>query len=322
MKFKKLLAALLVSACSFGAAHASNYPAQGVRLVVGFPPGQTTDLIARLLAHELSAELGQSFYVDNKPGVGGTIAATEVANANPDGYTLLVSSSGPLSVSSHIYKNVRYNPLTDLEPISFVGKFPLVMVTPSGSNYKKLEDLLAVEKSKSVDINYASGGNGVTNHLAMEMFKRRADRDWTHIPYRGGMPALTDLVGGQTDVMFEVVSIVIPFIQNGQVRPLAVGSSERLAALPDVPTADELGFKGFSVDPWIGFLGPKGMPEEVLAKLTQAVDKITKSEKWAQEMAKSGALAQPMSGKEFGEFIAAEYEKWGEAVRIADVKAQ
>lgn len=323
MAIKKMMAALLVSAFSVGAAHATDYPNKAVRLVVGFPPGQTTDVIARLLANELSAELGQSFYVENKPGVGATLGAAEVAHAAPDGYTLLVSSSGPLAVSPHIYKkSIRYDPLNGLQPISFLGKFPLVMVTPVKSRFSTLQDLLEVKKGESENINYASGGNGVTNHLAMELFKRAAGVEWTHIPYRGGMQALTDLVAGETDVMFEVVSIVTPFVENKQVRALGVASNQRLKPLPDVPTLDEQGFKGFNVDPWIGMLGPKGMPAEVQARLTAAIDKITSTEKWAQEMNKYGAVTAPMSSDEFGQFIASEFKKWGEAVEIAEVQIQ
>lgn len=325
MKLVKSALAMLLTAAVTYQAHATepapaiDYPTKAVRVLVGFPPGQTTDVIARKLAQRLTTNLGQSFFVDNKPGVGAGLAAEEVAKANPDGYTILATSSGPIAVNKWIYKNLRYDAAKDLEPIAFLGMFPLVMFTNTSSKFNTLEELTTYAKENPGKVTYASGGNGVTNHLVMEMFKKRADIDLLHIPYRGGVAGMTDVIGGQVDVMFEVVSIAEPLVKQGRLKPLAVASENRVLTLPDVPTISESGYAGFRGDPWIGVVAPKNIPKDVQKKLFDEIKKIVESPSWQEESAALGAVTQLKGPAEFGEFIESETARWGEAAKQANV---
>ncbi len=317
--FTKALA-VLFAAAACATAIAADYPSKPVRVMVGFPPGQATDIIARKLANRLTTALGQTFYVENKPGVGAGLAAEVVAKAEPDGYTILVTSSGPLAVNGWIYKNLKYDAVRDFDPMAFLGLFPLVMVTNANSPFSLLKDLTAYAKQNPGRVNYASGGSGVTNHLVMEMFKQRADVNLLHVPYKGGVPALTDLMGGQVEVMFETVSIAEPFIKQGKLKALAVASERRFPTLPNVPTVAESGYPGFRGDAWIGIVAPKKLPKQVFDKLATEIDKIVMSPDWQKNIAEAGAVPMVMKPDEFGEFIRIEVAKWGEAVKRADVK--
>ncbi len=319
-KFKALAVVSLLMAVS-APLKASDYPSKPVRIVVGFPPGQTTDIIARKLAQRLTSTLGRSFFVENRPGVGAGLAAELVARAEPDGYTLLATSSGPMAVNRWVYNNLKYDVKRDFKPIALIGTFPLVLVTSRGSRFPTMKDLIAYAKSHPGRINYGSGGNGVTNHLVMEMFKERAGVDLTHVPYKGGVAAMTDVIAGQVDVMFEVVSIAEPLIRQGKLKALAVASDKRVSTLPDVPTVGELGYPNFRGDPWVGVVAPKGLPPPVLAKLTAAIDGTVKSPEWQKEVALLGATPSTMGHAEFSDFIQAEIVRWGDAAKRANVRA-
>ncbi|QBY56260.1 Bug family tripartite tricarboxylate transporter substrate binding protein [Cupriavidus oxalaticus] len=321
MKNFKTLAIVSVLMAVSAPLKASDYPSKPVRIVVGFPPGQTTDIIARKLAQRLTSTLGQSFYVENRPGVGAGLAAELVARAEPDGYTLLATSSGPMAVNRWVHTNLKYDVKRDFKPIALIGTFPLVLVTSTNSRFSTMKDLLTYAKGHPGKINYGSGGNGVTNHLVMEMFKERAGVDLTHVPYKGGVAAMTDVVAGQVDVMFEVVSIAEPLIRQGKLNALAVASDKRVSTLPEVPTVGELGYPNFRGEPWIGLVAPKGLPPPVLAKLTAAIDRAAKSPEWKQEITLLGATPRPMGHAEFGDFIQSEMARWGDVAKRVNVKA-
>lgn len=321
MKNFKTLAIVSVLMAVSAPLKASDYPSKPVRIVVGFPPGQTTDIIARKLAQRLTSTLGQSFYVENRPGVGAGLAAELVARAEPDGYTLLATSSGPMAVNRWVYTNLKYDVKRDFKPIALIGTFPLVLVTSTNSRFSTMKDLLTYAKGHPGKINYGSGGNGVTNHLVMEMFKERAGVDLTHVPYKGGVAAMTDVVAGQVDVMFEVVSIAEPLIRQGKLNALAVASDKRVSTLPEVPTVGELGYPNFRGEPWIGLVAPQGLPPPVLAKLTAAIDRAAKSPEWKQEITLLGATPRAMGHAEFGDFIQSEMARWGDVAKRVNVKA-
>ncbi|MGO4331747.1 Bug family tripartite tricarboxylate transporter substrate binding protein [Cupriavidus sp. 2TAF22] len=319
MKMLKATLGLLLSCAAAFAAHAADYPAKPVRVLVGFPPGQTTDVIARKLAQRLSTALGQSFYVENKPGAGAGLAAEAVARADPDGYTILATSSGPLAVNGWIYKNLKYDATRDFEPIASIGLFPLVLVANPKSRFSSVRDLVAYARQNPGKVNYASGGNGVTNHLVMEMFKDRAGVNLTHVPYKGGVAGMTDVMGGQVDVMFEVVSIAEPLIRQGKLKAIAVASEQRVSTLPGVPTIGESGYPGFRGDPWIGVVAPRNVPQPVLARLSAEIGKIVRSADWQKEVAGLGAQTVVMEPREFGVFIQSEIARWGGAAKRANV---
>lgn len=317
---KSAVASLLLAFALMTCAAAADYPEKPVKVLVGFPAGQTTDVIARRLAQQLSTAMGQSFYVENKPGVGAGLAADEVARARPDGYTLLATSSGPMAVNGWIYKNQRYDSVRDFEPLALVGVFPLVLVVNPNSQFRNVADLVNYAKRHPGAVNYASGGNGVTNHLVMEMFKQRAGINLNHVPYKGGVAAMTDVVGGQVEVMFEVVSIAEPLIRSGKLRPLAVASENRVSTLPNVPTIAESGYPGFRGDPWIGIVAPKSTPKAIADKLSAEILRISKTSAWINGMAELGAIPKTMGPAEFDRFLRAEVARWGDAVKAANVK--
>lgn len=323
MGWSRMTSRVLLSACALWAGAAcAEYPEKAVRILVGFPAGQTTDVIARMLAQQLTGDLGQTFFVENKPGVGAGLAAEEVARSRPDGYTLLATSSGPLAVNGWIYKSLRYDSRTDFQPLAMIGLFPLVLVVHPESRFKSLADLVEYAKKHPTAINYASGGNGVTNHLVMEMFQQRAGIKLNHIPYKGGVAAMTDVVGGQVDVMFEVASIAEPLVRSGKLKALAVASEHRVATLQSVPTIAESGYAGFRGDPWIGVVAPKNLPQSVVDRLAGEIIRIAQAPQWTKRMAELGAIPQVMGPAQFSTFIGAEVERWGEAVKAANAKAE
>ncbi|WP_349608624.1 tripartite tricarboxylate transporter substrate binding protein [Cupriavidus sp. DF5525] len=319
MHLPKLVLTMLLSAAAALPALAE-YPTKPVRVLVGFPAGQTTDVVARMLGQRLTAAMGQSFFVENKPGVGAGLAAEVTARADADGYTILATSSGPLTVNPWIYPSLKYDSTRDFEPIGFLGLFPLVLVVNARSPFNSVEDLVRYARQHPGKVNYASGGNGVTNHLAMEMFRHRAGIDLTHVPYKGGVAALTDLAGGQVDVMFEVASIVQPLVRQGKLKPLAVASQKRIPTMSAVPTIGDSGYPGFQADAWIGVVAPRRVPAAISDKLATEIARIVATPDWQAAISNLGAVTVPMSRKEFGSFIASERTKWGDAVKRANVR--
>jgi tripartite-type tricarboxylate transporter receptor subunit TctC len=316
--------ALCAVALSFGAtlAGAQPYPSKPVRIIVGFPPGQATDIVARLVADKLSARLGQPFIVDNKPGAAGIIGTELTVKAPADGYTLQFSSSGPLAVNPGLYAKLPYDPVRDLQPISLAATVPLFLVVHPSLNANNVKELVALAKSQPGKLNYASGGSGVTNHLVMEMFKFAAGLDMVHVPYKGGPPAITDLIAGQVSLMFETGPGILPHVRSGKLRALGVGSVRRSAAVPELPTIAEQGFPGFDGVAWIGFVAPAGVARAIVDKLSAETAAIIALPDVRERLLALGAEPAASAPDEFGAYIRSEIAKWGKVIRESGAKVE
>ncbi len=312
------LAALCLAAASAGA---QPYPAKPVRMIVGFPPGQATDIVARLVAEKLSSRLGQSFFVDNKPGAAGIIGTELTAKAPPDGYTLQMNSSGPLSVNPGLYSKLPYDPTRDLQPISLAATVPLFLVVHPSVKATNVRELVALAKAQPGKLNYASGGSGVTNHLIMEMFKHTAGLEMTHVPYKGGPPAVTDLIAGQVSLMFETGPGILPHVRSGKLRALGVGSVKRSAATPDLPTIAEQGYPGFDGVAWIGLVAPAGVPRPIVEKLAAETAAIIALPDVRERLLALGAEPAANTPDEFGAYIRSEIAKWGKVIKESGARA-
>jgi tripartite-type tricarboxylate transporter receptor subunit TctC len=316
---------LLAAALALGASPAfaqADYPNKPVKVLTGFPPGQATDVLGREVAQKLSESLGQQFYVDNKPGAAG-IVATQAAMASPaDGYTLLLTSSGPLAVNPGLYSKLPYDPVKDFVPVAGIALVPLVLITNPAFGANSLKDLVAMAKAKPGAINYASGGNGVTNHLVMEMFRGAAGINMTHVPYKGGPPALNDLIGGQVNVMFETTVGALPFVRQGRLRALAISSAKRSSAAPELPTVAELGYPGFSGVPWVAIVAPANTPPAIVNKLNAEINKALASKAVRDHFLAQGAEPMPMTPDELGAFTKSEIAKWTKAVKDSGAKVE
>ncbi len=319
---------LLAAACaatltaSTAPAWAQEYPSKPVRVLIGFPPGQATDVLGRAVAQKLQEAWGQPFVIDNKPGASGTIATQLALQSPADGYTLLVSSSGVLAVNPALMSKLPYDPVKDLTPVAGVAVVPLVLLANNQFPAANVKDLIAAAKARPGAINYASGGIGITNHLVMAMFVADTGIDMLHVPYKGGPPALTDLMGGQVQVMFETSVAALPFVKQGRLKALAVSSAERVAAAPDIPTVAEQGLPGFSGVPWICFMAAAGTPPAIVAKLNTEINRILQTPAMREQFANAGVQPMVMSPPQLGDFIKTELAKWGRAVKASGAKAE
>lgn len=303
-----------------GLAHAQAYPSKGVvKLLVGFPAGQSTDLVARLVADELQKSMNQSFIVDNRPGAGATVAVAATAKAAPDGYTLLVSSSGPLSVAPSLYSKLPYDTLRDLVPVSFIVKATQLILTHNQSPSRTLPELLERAKQPGSSITYASSGNGTANHLTMEMLRGAARVPMIHVPYRGSTPAMADLLGGSVDVMAETATVALPQVKSGRLRVLATTSLTRLPELPDVPTVAELGFPGFEGGTWIAMMAPRGTPQPVVSQLHTAMTAILTEPRVKNALLAMGAVPLTAPLLEVEAYIKTETIKWAKVVKESGI---
>ena len=309
---------LLLALCS--TAWAQGYPAKPVRILLGFPVGQATDVLARIVAQRLSAQHGQQFYVDNRPGAAGIIATEMAAKAEPDGYTLLASSSGPLAVNPGLYPKLPYDVPRDFVMVAGLGIVPYAVVVNSASPIKDIKGLVDHAKANPGKLNYASGGSGVTNHLVTEMFKAAAGIDMQHVPYKGGPAALTDLVGGQVDVMFETMVATLPLVKGGKLRAIAVSSANRAAAAPELPTISESGYPGFTGVPWVAMAAPIKTPRAIVAALNADINRILAAPDVREGFIASGSEPMIMNLAELDAFVKAETQKWGRAVKASGAK--
>jgi tripartite-type tricarboxylate transporter receptor subunit TctC len=296
--------------------------AQGrpIRLVVPFTPGGSTDILARALAPKLAAALGQNVIVDNKPGAGGSLGATEVANAAADGQTLLMGHIGTLAVNVSLYPKLAYDPVKSFVPVAWVARVPNVLVVNAASGISSLKDLVARAKANPGQLSYSSGGNGSAAHISFEYFKLRAGIFMAHIPYRGTAPSVTDLISGQVDATFTGTPAVLPHIRSGRLRALAVSSPSRIAALPEVPTVAESGYPGFEADQWYGIVAPAGTPAALVARLNAEINKALALPEVALQLAAEGAVPMPGPPMAFGELIAREIPRWREVIKTGNVK--
>jgi len=317
---KLLAAAALVTAASF--AGAQSFPAKPVRLVVTYPPGGGSDIIARTLAQKLTEPLGVQVVVENRPGANGNIGTDYVSKSTPDGYTLVLGNTGPLCISPAIYASIPYNTAKDFSPISLVASTPIILVVHPSFPAKSIGDLVKIARARPGELRFASSGNGATSHLAGEMLKLMANINMVHVPYKGVAPAIVDVIAGQLEMQFLDVSVVVGYIKNGKVRPIAWAGAKRGPAFPDVPTVAESGFPGFDVTGWYGILGAAGMPKDVVARLNGAIVKVLSQPDTRERFDAIGAIAVTSTPEEFTEYIRAELAKWSKVAKAAKLKVE
>ena len=308
--------------CVAGAALSQNFPNRTVTLTVGFAPGGGTDTAARIIAQKLSENIGQSVVVENKAGAGGNIAAQHIAGAPPDGYTIHLTSIGPMSVAPHIVKNLPYDPKRDVAPITMGVVFPNVIVVPPTVPAQTLAEFVALAKKKPGQLTYGSSGIGGAGHLTGELFKQRAGIDVIHVPYKGGGPALSDLLAGRIDMYPSVPSTALPHIETGKLRAIATTGLKRTSMLPNVPTVAESGYPGFEATNWYAFVAPAKTPDTVLDYWNREIVKVLNDPQVKADLAKHGLDPAPGTRRELADYIARETEKWGKVVREAGIKAE
>jgi tripartite-type tricarboxylate transporter receptor subunit TctC len=314
------LLCLTLGAAGTVAAQPTAYPSKPIRLVVPFTPGGSTDILARAIGQELTRAWGQSVIVDNVPGAGGAIGADKVAKAPADGYTLLMGHIGTLAVNPSLYPKLPYNPVKDFAPVAWVARVPNVLVVHPSVAAKNVKELVALAKSRPGQLNYGSGGNGSAANLATEYFKMQTGTSMLHIPYKGTSPAVTDLMGGQIQVLFTGAPAVIGQIKTGQLRALAVSSPKRLDALPDLPTVAEAGYKDFEADQWYGVVAPAGTPREIVTKLNLQINQALNSPELKTRLNNEGAVATPGTPEAFGQLIVREIARWKPVITSGRVK--
>jgi tripartite-type tricarboxylate transporter receptor subunit TctC len=325
---KITIAKLLLAAAAVGAplAHAQTpaqgaYPTRPIHIVVPFTPGGSTDILARSIGQELTKAWGQAVIIDNVAGAGGSVGAEKVARSPADGYTLLMGHIGTLAVNPSLYPNLPYDPVKSFTPVAWVARVPNVLVVNPSVPAKTMRELVAYAKANPGKLNYGSGGNGSAANLATEYFKLQTGTSILHIPYRGTAPAVTDLMGGQIQVLFTGAPAVLGQIKNGQLRALAVSSPTRIDALPDVPTVAELGYKGFEADQWYGIVAPAGTPRDIVLKLNAQINKSLESAELKTRMVTEGAIATPTTPEAFGQLIVREIARWKPVIQSGRVKA-
>lgn len=301
---------------------AQAYPNKPVRVVVPYAAGGSTDSTARLVSKALSARFGQPFVVDNRPGAGGLIGQDLVAKAPGDGYTLLFSAAGPLTVTPHSYAKLPYDPLHAFKPIKLVATSPLMLITNPKLKVNNVRELIKEARNRPNQLSYGSFGNGSAAHLAGELFKSLAGLDIVHVPYKGSAPALADLLGGQIDMMFDVLVTALPHVKSGSLQGLAITSAKRSSLVPDIPTIAESGVQDFDAQTWFGLLAPKGSNKEVVEALSAALDAVVADPKFREALAAQGAEAKGGTPEQFDAFLQSEYAKWGKVAKTAGIGKQ
>jgi tripartite-type tricarboxylate transporter receptor subunit TctC len=309
------LAALALAPLGFATAAQAAFPDRPVRIVVPFPAGGSNDVIARLLAQNLTEQWGQSVIVENRAGAGGNLGAEIVARAPADGYTLLLAAPGPLVVNQTLYSKLNYDPMKDLKPVGLIASVPIVLAVHPSVPAKTVGELIALAKAQPGKINFGSSGNGSTNHLAGELLKGLAKIDIVHVPYRGAAPAMNDLIAGHIPVMFDNMPAMKPQVAGGKVRALAVAGAARSKLFPELPTMMEAGVPGFEASAWFGLVAPAATPADVMKTITDSVDKALKNADMAKKFADLGAEPGTVTGDAFGTFLKAEADKWGKVVK-------
>ncbi|MDQ3189255.1 MAG: tripartite tricarboxylate transporter substrate binding protein [Pseudomonadota bacterium] len=299
----------------------SDYPNRPVKLIVGFAPGGSTDIVARIVAQKLSQQLGQTVIVENRAGAGGTIGADATAKSPPDGYTLTLGTTSTHAIAAGAYSKLPYNPVSDFTPISLVAITPYLLVVNPQVQARNLNEFVALAKSQPGKLNYASAGNGTATHLAMEMLKDAAKVDLVHIPYKGNAPADTAILAGEVQAVFGSMPALLQNAKANKVRPLAVGTGVRSPALPDVPTVAELGYPGFEAALWLGIMGPANMPKAVVDRLHKEISAIVATPEFKASMDANGA--EPIASKspeEFREMLRGQVDKYVKITKAVGIK--
>ena len=295
-------------------AHAQSYPTRPIRIVVPFGPGGFTDVAARILQKELAPAIGQPIVIENKPGAGSTIGTTDVARSAPDGYSLVMISTTHV-ISPHLYKQTPYDPIKDFTPVMKLAEGPYVLVVHPSLPVKNVADLIALAKAKPNSIDYASSGNGSAQHLVGALFVTMAGAPLSHVPYKGSSQAMNDVLGGIVKVSFVGVPNALANLQAGKIKALAVTTKKRYAELPDVPTLDEAGVKGYDATVWLGLLAPPGTPRDIVDKLNTSITKILSTPEARKLMASAGVDVATSSPEDFATLMQSELERWGKVVR-------
>ena len=304
-------------------ATAQDYPTRPVRLIVPFPPGASTnDVLGRLIAQRLSESLGQQFVVENRPGAGGTIGTELVAKAPPDGYTLLIGTNGPIAIGPHVYPKLGYDPLKDLDPVNLFAMVPYAIVVNATSKANNLQDLVAMAKASPGQLAYASSGNGSPAHLCGELLRGQSGIDIIHVPYKGGAPAATDLQAGQVQIYCPGLASVLPLIQTGRLKAIAVTMPKRTPFLPDVPTSGEQGLAGLDVNSWVGLMAPAGTPRPIVNRIHGELVKVLHSPDNVARMLVAGSLPVGNTPEQFAEMLRLEIAKWGKIIKDNNIKAE
>lgn len=318
-KFNKWISAGMLAVATASQAWAA-YPEKPVTMIIGYPPGQATDIVGRLVAEKLGQRLGQPFIVENKPGQGASLALAQLAKEKPDGYTMVLSATAAYVTNPHLYKSVGYDTLKDFQPIGTVIDFPLVMVARADAPFDDFEGFLKYARQNPGKLNHTSSGSGTLSHLGMELLQRETGTELIHIPYKGSARAMTDIAAGNVDVGIETVTVTKPFIESGRLKLLGVTVSNRLKLYPDTPTLDELGVKGFNVAAWLGMVFPAGTPEERVKVINDELQAILQTPEIAAQLESVGALPRPSSTEEFAQLLKREYATWGEIVKQSGAK--
>lgn len=314
-----LAAALVATAGVLPAAHAQSWPSKPVKVIVNFPPGGAADQLARIVSQPLSEALGQPVVVENRGGAGGNIGGDAVAKSPADGYTLLMSSGGMVSINPHLYPKMPFDPAKDLRPVASVARIAVYLVTRPELPAKNVSEFLAHLKANPGKISFGSPGTGSSPHLAAELMKSMTGTYAVHVPYRGGGPALQDLLGGQFDFWFDP-GVGLPHVRSGKLKLLAVGSPKRSPLFPDVPTMNEAGLKGFDADSFFGLYAPAGVPNEVINRVNTEMNKILANQAIRDRIVALGGEAAPMTPAEFGTRAAADSKRFGDLIKSRGIK--
>jgi len=309
-----LLAGVALALLGIGVQAADDYPSKPIKMVVPFPPGGTTDILARIVGQELSKAWGQQVVIENRAGAGGNIGSDIVAKAAPDGYTLLMGTVGTHGINMSLYKKMPYDAVKDFQPITVVAAVPNILVVHPSVPVHSVKELIDYAKKNPGKLSFASSGNGTSIHLSGELFKTLTGVQMTHVPYKGSAPAITDLLGGQVHLMFDNMPSAFPHVQAGKLRALAVTTAQRAAAAPDLPTIAEAGVPGYEATSWFGVLAPAGVPRPIVDKLYREIARILKDPQVSKEMRARGAEPVGNTPDEFAAYIKAEIEKWRKVV--------
>ncbi len=320
--FVTLLAICAVAAAVVSPAHAEDkWPSKPIKYIVPFPPGGTTDILARLIGAKLSMALGQAVVVDNKPGAGGNIGSDMVAKSAPDGYTILGGTISSHAINVSIYKNMPYDPVKDFAPVTLIGTNANVLIINPQLPYKSVKDLIDAAKAKPGAMNFASAGNGTSQHLSGELFKAMAGLQMEHIPYKGSAPAIQDVMGGQVPMMFDTTVVAAPYIKAGSVRALAVTSVKHVKGMESIPTMAEAGVPGYELVSWQGVFAPAGTPKEIVKRLQVEIGKILAMPDVRERFDSLGVEPSGNTPEEFATFQKAEIAKWAKIVKNAHIEA-
>ena len=316
---------ILAGAAMAGSARTASaqaaWPERPVRIVVPFPPGGSTDIVARFLAETLREQLGQPFLVENRSGAGGNVGTDLVAKAGPDGHVLVMNPPGPFAINEHLYRSMPFDPARDIAPVALVAAVPIVLMVPTSSPAHSVGELIALAKREPGKLAFGSSSVCGTNHLAGELLRTMAGIDIVHVPYRGAAPAMTDLIAGRLQLYFDNMPGVLPQVRDGRVRALAVAGARRARALPDLPTVSEAGVPGFEASSWFGLGAPGTTPPALLERITAAVRTAMQDRALLDRLAEVGAEPGTLFGAAFARFVSAEREKWGQVVRASGARA-